>query len=111
MAHGSACRKTGDSSQMAPYCVSSFLEMEVEETRSTASTKKLQELIRKWSLDRLITPKGLPLVEALGYAQQIASALAGAHAAGIVHRDIKPTQATLGCASLAEYRGFSEKQG
>ena len=42
------------------------------------------------SLDRLILPKGLPLEEAIGYASQVASALAAAHSAGIAHRDIKP---------------------
>src|ERR1700693_6257737 len=42
------------------------------------------------SLDRLIPPKGLPLEEAIGYASQVASALAAAHSAGIAHRDIKP---------------------
>src|ERR1035438_8105379 len=50
----------------------------------------VMEYVPGKSLDDLITPKGLPFVEALGYAQQIASALAAAHAAGIVHRDIKP---------------------
>jgi Tol biopolymer transport system component len=42
------------------------------------------------SLDKLITPKGLPLSEVIAYTTHIAEALAAAHAAGIVHRDIKP---------------------
>ena len=55
----------------------------------------VMEFVPGKSLDKLITPKGLPLAEALGYAQQIASALAAAHAAGIVHRDIKPANAIV----------------
>jgi Tol biopolymer transport system component len=50
----------------------------------------VMEFVPGRSLDKLITPKGMMLVEALNYAQQIASGLAAAHAAGIVHRDMKP---------------------
>src|SRR5262249_34826384 len=50
----------------------------------------VMEYVPGKSLDKLIDTKGLPLVESLGYAVQIAGALAAAHAAGITHRDIKP---------------------
>jgi hypothetical protein len=50
MAHG-YCLSQNHISQMAPYCVSSFLEMEVGGKRSTASTKKLRELIRKMAYE------------------------------------------------------------
>ena len=50
----------------------------------------VMEYVDGRSLDRLIAGGPLPLEEALGYSVQIASALAAAHAAGIVHRDVKP---------------------
>jgi len=55
----------------------------------------VMEYVEGKSLDKLIASKGLPLNEALDYAAQIASALAAAHAAGIVHRDIKPGNAVV----------------
>jgi eukaryotic-like serine/threonine-protein kinase len=48
------------------------------------------EFVPGKSVDTLITPKGMPLMEALNYAQQIAGGLAAAHGAGIIHHDMKP---------------------
>jgi serine/threonine protein kinase len=47
------------------------------------------EYIEGKTLDKAVSP-GVPLAVRLGYARQIALALARAHSAGIVHRDLKP---------------------
>jgi len=66
----------------------------------------VMEYIAGTSLDRLITPNGLPLSEALAYATQIATALAAAHAAGIVHRDIKPANVIVTAESQVKILDF-----
>ena len=48
------------------------------------------EFVPGQTLDQLIAGKGLTLPKAIGFAIQIASALARAHARGIIHRDVKP---------------------
>src|SRR5215475_2255025 len=48
------------------------------------------ECVEGETLDCLLASRRLSVEEALGYATQMAGALAAAHAAGIVHRDIKP---------------------
>ena len=55
----------------------------------------VMEYVDGTSLDRFLEKKLLPIPETLDYAVQIASALAAAHAAGIVHRDVKPANVML----------------
>ena len=66
----------------------------------------VMEYVPGKSLDKLIAPKGLPLAEALNYAQQIANGLAAAHAAGIVHRDMKPGNVMVTAESQVKILDF-----
>jgi TolB-like protein/Tfp pilus assembly protein PilF/predicted Ser/Thr protein kinase len=50
----------------------------------------VMEIVGGQALRKLIPERGLPVVDVIRIAQQIADALAAAHAAGVVHRDLKP---------------------
>ena len=55
----------------------------------------VMELVEGESLDRLVTPGGLPLERALRIARELTAALEAAHARGVVHRDLKPANIML----------------
>src|SRR5216684_6876749 len=64
------------------------------------------EFVPGKALDQLIPRKGLRLNEALPYAIQVADALAAAHAAGIVHRNLKPGNLMVsenGCVKVLDF--------
>jgi len=64
------------------------------------------ELVEGKSLDKMIPAKGLPLREALDYAVQIVSGLSKAHAAGVIHRDLKPGNIMLSRDGLVKLLDF-----
>ena len=66
----------------------------------------VMEYVPGQSLEGRITPKGLLLAEALHIAAQVASALAAAHASGVVHRDIKPANAIVTAESQVKVLDF-----
>ena len=54
------------------------------------------EYVAGRTLGEMIPRGGMPLAQALGIAVQVADALAAAHEAGIVHRDVKPGNILVG---------------
>jgi len=64
------------------------------------------EYVEGRSLDRRLAEGPLPLDEALRYGVDVARALAAAHAAGIVHRDVKPANVMLSRSGLVKVLDF-----
>src|SRR6185295_8609614 len=58
--------------------------------RSEDTEFLVMEYVEGASLATAIPPDGLPIDRVVDYAWQIADALAAAHEAGLVHRDMKP---------------------
>src|SRR5438067_594130 len=66
----------------------------------------VMEFVPGRTLTELLAASRLSLDQALGYADQIASALAAAHAVGIVHRDIKPGNIIVTDAGVVKILDF-----
>lgn len=66
----------------------------------------VMEYVAGKPLEKLITPKPPPFAEALRFARQIAEGLAAAHAAGIVHRDMKPGNVVVSADGHAKILDF-----
>jgi serine/threonine protein kinase len=66
----------------------------------------VMEYVSGKSLDKLIPSRGLPVSTVISLGQQIAHALAAAHAGGIVHRDLKPANVVITDSGLAKVLDF-----
>src|SRR5215472_5068720 len=63
----------------------------------------IMELIRSRSLDEMLATDGpLPARRAARVAQQLLSALSHAHAAGVLHRDVKPSNVLIAAGGYDE---------
>jgi serine/threonine protein kinase/tetratricopeptide (TPR) repeat protein len=66
----------------------------------------VMELVEGRPLSSLIPPDGLPFESVRGYGIQVAHALAHAHARGVIHRDVKPSNilvTTLGRIKVLDF--------
>ena len=66
----------------------------------------VMEYVEGKTLDQIAARKRLPIPEALKYAVQTTDALAAAHRAGIVHRDIKPGNIMVSDSGLVKVLDF-----
>ena len=64
------------------------------------------EFVRGQTLGDMLAAGGIPVVDSLKYAMQIADALAAAHGIGIVHRDLKPANVMVTPEGLAKVLDF-----
>src|SRR5262245_15769298 len=66
----------------------------------------VMELVRGGPLSALLALGKLPIPQALSYGMQIAEALAAAHDAGLIHRDLKPGHIMISSSGLVKVVDF-----
>jgi eukaryotic-like serine/threonine-protein kinase len=66
----------------------------------------VMEFVRGKTLADAIEAGGIPIVDCLKFAMQIADALAAAHSIGIIHRDLKPANVMVTPEGLAKVLDF-----
>jgi serine/threonine-protein kinase len=66
----------------------------------------VMELVIGRTLAQVLSGTGMPIPQVLSHAVQIARALAAAHAAGIVHRDVKPGNIMVTSSGLVKVLDF-----
>ena len=66
----------------------------------------VMEYVAGQRLDELLAAGPIALQDVIGYASQIAGALAAAHATGIIHRDLKPPNVMVGDNGLVKVLDF-----
>src|SRR6266852_4972369 len=64
------------------------------------------EYVEGTTLEKTIGPTGLRIQELLKYALEVSSALEAAHAAGVVHRDVKPANIMVTTDNVAKVVDF-----
>ena len=74
--------------------------------RTDGSFFIVMEYVDGSTLHQLIHHRALSLFEALQYAVQIAAALSAAHAAGVIHRDVKPGNIMVSASGQAKVLDF-----
>ena len=69
----------------------------------------VMEIVEGEPLSAVIPKDGLPIETVIRYGEQLADALAHAHAHGIIHRDLKPSNIIVTAEGRAKVLDFGSR--